>query len=206
MPVAVLLLLLPACSRSKVIPKKDMIAIYTEMFLADQWLKDNSSEQARADTMLFFDPIFKTYGYKFEDFDKSVDYYIEDPETYSEIIGEVINRLKGKSEQYSALLDENKDIRKRNRKYMVEYEDVDFAVDSLWQLSADIFWPETPVVLDSLATTDSTEVVDDGLEVKMEVLPVKEERVPAGEILRPGRKRDSTDRPRSVEMIQSIQS
>ena len=84
---AVLLgLLLFSCSgRPRIIPRATLTDIYADMFLADQWLRDNSSERQRADTSLFYDPIFARYGYTFEDYDATVRKYMEDPEKFSKI-------------------------------------------------------------------------------------------------------------------------
>ena len=53
--------------RARVIPDSKMKRIVAEMYLADQWVRDNPDGRKIADTTLFFDQIFRRYGYTFED-------------------------------------------------------------------------------------------------------------------------------------------
>ena len=72
---AAALLLLAGCGGKKVIPADKLADIYADMFLADQWLRDHPDSRELADSSLFYDPIFERYGYSFEDFDYSMQYY-----------------------------------------------------------------------------------------------------------------------------------
>ena len=67
--ILLLLLVLPClltgcAQRGRVIPEEKMSRIYEDMLLADQWLRDHPDSRKAADTTLFFDPIFKRYGYR----------------------------------------------------------------------------------------------------------------------------------------------
>ena len=93
--ILLLLLVLPClltgcAQRGRVIPEEKMSRIYEDMLLADQWLRDHPDSRKAADTTLFFDPIFKRYGYSFEDFDRSVNYYVDHPEQYTKILKKCI--------------------------------------------------------------------------------------------------------------------
>ena len=64
------------------------------MFIADQWLRDHPDEKKVADTTLFFDPLFREHGYTFEDYDRSVSYYVARPDRFSDITTRVADELK----------------------------------------------------------------------------------------------------------------
>ena len=69
-----------SCDRSaRVIPAGKMEKIYREMLLADQWLADNPEKRTMADTTWFYEPIFRKYGFTLNDYQKSVDVYLNDP-------------------------------------------------------------------------------------------------------------------------------
>ena len=90
----VCLCLLPSCRRAKIMSQKDMADIYAEMFLADQWLNDNSSQKRVADTSRFYEAIFQKFGYSFEDYDASVNYYLQRPEKFRKILDRTENKLR----------------------------------------------------------------------------------------------------------------
>lgn len=78
---------LSACSKGgRVIPASKMADIYADMFLADQWIASHYSERRKADTTMFYEPIFEKYGYTTKDYDASVKYYISKPDDYSKIL------------------------------------------------------------------------------------------------------------------------
>ena len=64
--------LLTGCGRPKVIPEDELVSLYVDMFIADQWLRDHPDEKKVADTTLFFDPLFREHGYTFEDYADSL--------------------------------------------------------------------------------------------------------------------------------------
>lgn len=84
-----------SCEReAKVIPVRKMEKIYREMFLADQWLEANPDKRGAADTTWFYGSIFEKYGVSLLDYQKSVDYYLNDPERYADMVGRVAKRLQ----------------------------------------------------------------------------------------------------------------
>lgn len=95
LPVVVIAVALGACARgARVIPVRKMERIYREMFLADQWLEDNPDRRSEADTTWFYEPVFEKYGFTLKDYQKSVDYYLNDPKRYAEMLGRVSDRLR----------------------------------------------------------------------------------------------------------------
>lgn len=99
---AVLTVAVVSCDdEARVIPVKKMERIYTEMFLADQWLNENPDKRSIADTSWFYKPVFEKYGYTFGDYLKSVDYYLNDPMRYAELMGRVVKNLKDNADRLS---------------------------------------------------------------------------------------------------------
>ncbi|MBR3075623.1 MAG: DUF4296 domain-containing protein [Bacteroidales bacterium] len=113
---AVLLtLLLCSCGgRPRIIPRSTMTDIYAEMLLADQWLADHPSHRKDLDTLLFYDPIFRRYGYTFEDYDASVQHYLKDPEKFSRVFRDATAMLRKRSAHYQKKADELQRIKDFN--------------------------------------------------------------------------------------------
>jgi len=149
--VLLLGLLLASCGgRPRIIPRATLTDIYVDMFLADQWLKDHVSERSRADTSLFYDPIFARYGYTFEDYDASVKHYLEDPEKFSKVFRDAADKLKKREAFYEKKVNQLRKVKEFNDYFLGKYSSVDFDSDTLlWARQL----PDT-VVLDSL-TLDS---------------------------------------------------
>lgn len=84
--VSVMFALALSCSGPKVIPEKTMSKIYADMFLADQWMASNVRARKDAENSLFYEPVFKKYGYTTADYDASVRYYVERPDDYAKIL------------------------------------------------------------------------------------------------------------------------
>ncbi|MCR4859650.1 MAG: DUF4296 domain-containing protein [Bacteroidales bacterium] len=165
-----MLLLLPAvllcvagCGhRARVIPAKKLVKIYSEMFLTDQWLRDNVEARKMADTTLFFDPIFHRYGYTFEDYDKSVNYYLDRPEKYSKILSKVADQLQAESDRMKKELESERLREEELDQFRKLYQPKDFSTDSLRWSGPETLWPvpDTLGVADTLAVTDSLAVRD----------------------------------------------
>ena len=99
-----LLLVLLACAggcgrRARLIPERKLVRIYSDIFLVDQWFRDNPEKRMTGDTTLVFDPIFRRYGYTFEDYDRSVHYYLDRPDKFNKIVTQVSERLRAEGNQ-----------------------------------------------------------------------------------------------------------
>ena len=96
-PIVLLAVTLVSCGK-RVISRADMAEIYAEILLTDQWITSNPGQRHRADTSLVYAPILEKYGYTKEDYVRSVDKYMDDPERFSRILrttGEILDeRLK----------------------------------------------------------------------------------------------------------------
>ena len=206
-PVHILLLALvclgAGCARhGKVIPQEKMVRIYRDMFLADQWVRDNPEARVAADTTYFFDPIFKRYGYSFEDYDLSVHYYLDRPEKYAKILSDASERLRRENERLNKALSARREAeRERDRLHGLYKSEEDFRKDSLFVDVPGILWP-VPAP-DSLAAVDTLAVPSDSLAVRSDTLSVADTlsqprliELPDGRT--PGPLRGELPKPRSI--------
>lgn len=84
---------LHGCRDKGIIEEEDMAQIYAEMLMTDQWINNNTGVRKLADTSRVYEPILKKYGHSSETYRKSVEYYLQDPDTYAEIMKETIKIL-----------------------------------------------------------------------------------------------------------------
>lgn len=119
---------LSGCSRrAKVISREDMVDIYADMLIADQWLSDQGSSYLRkSDTTMFYEPIFNSYGYTTEDFRNSVYHYLDDPERYSKLLKKVEAKLQARADVLQAEIDGVDKERAEYEHWRDIYEPVDF--------------------------------------------------------------------------------
>ena len=122
------MVLAPSCRRNgpRVIPRGKLAKIYAEMFVTDQWIQNTPKLRSIADTSLVYEPILEKYGYTSEDYQHSVQHYMDDPERFSrilrttgEILDDQIKDLKRKQKELQEL--EAKRLAESKRKYP-EYE------------------------------------------------------------------------------------
>lgn len=87
--------ILSSCGRdeAEVIPRGDLAQIYAEMLLTDQWVMSTPNVRKIADTSLVYEPILEKYGYDSDDYRKSVDVYMDDPERFARIFRETSDIL-----------------------------------------------------------------------------------------------------------------
>lgn len=85
--LGVLLAGAPSCShRAKVIPRAKFAEVYADLFLGDVWMTFNPDVKAKADTSRFYEYVLNSRGYTTEDYLRSVDYYMNDPDRYAKIL------------------------------------------------------------------------------------------------------------------------
>lgn len=89
------LLSLHSCKEDGIIDEHSMAKIYAEMLVTDQWINSTPGMRMIADTSLVYEPILKKYGYTSEDYRKSVDHYLNDPDTYADIMKMTVRILDG---------------------------------------------------------------------------------------------------------------
>lgn len=163
----VFFLLLSACGgrQGKVIPEKEMAELYADMFLSDQWLKENKPARAVADTTLFFDPIFEKHGFSFADYEKSIEFYSAEPEVLSRIVDSASAALKRQADRYTRISAAIRKAEEENEKNRVDYKALDFSADSAVWAAKDVLWPPK----DSAAFRPDSLEAGELLRVRMEM-------------------------------------
>ena len=139
----VFFLLLAACGgrQGKVIPEKKMAELYADMFLADQWLKENKPAKEVADTTLFFDPIFEKHGFTFADYERSIEFYSAEPDVLSRIVDSASSALKRQAERYTRISTAIRKAKEEDEKNRADYRSVDFSSDSAVWAARGVLWP-----------------------------------------------------------------
>ena len=116
--IVLVLLLAVACRGPRVIPKDTMTDIYTDMFLADQMVRDADIPRAQMDTMLLYEAVFEKYGYDTEDYLYSLRFYLKDPERFGKVFENVAKRLEGEVEALKKIVElRNRIASKREADY-----------------------------------------------------------------------------------------
>lgn len=127
--------------RARVIPEKKMSRIYARMFLADQWVRDHMDARKTADTTLLFDPIFREEGVTFEDYDRSLLYYLDRPEQYARILTAASEQLRAEGAVRQMSLNAERSRQTEREQWRRSYRWRDFSSDSLrWQVPGTL-WP-----------------------------------------------------------------
>ena len=116
--IVLVLLVAVACRGPRGIPKDTMADIYTDMFLADQMVRDADIPRAQMDTMLLYEAVFEKYGYDTEDYLYSLRYYLKDPERFGKVFENVSKRLEGEVEALKKIVElRNRIASKREADY-----------------------------------------------------------------------------------------
>ena len=165
--LAVVLAGLCACGhRNRIIPENKLVRIYHDMFLADQWVRDHPDSRSDVDTTLLFDPIFHRYGSTFEDYDRTVQSYLDRSEQFVKILNRVETQLRKEGESLQQEADRLTAREVELSKFRRAYRQKDFSTDSLRWAGIQPLWPvdtlPAPDTLtaraDSLAQADSLQV------------------------------------------------
>ena len=162
--ILVLALLCGCAQKGRVIPRADMVKIYTDMLLADAWLEDHPELKRSADTTAFYGAILEKYGYTTLDYDRSVYKYLRHPEKFAKIMNGVQEKLRLELNRLRKLKKKS-DAAKTLNEMIFGYEPRDF---ELGDVPKD--WPvdSTALAADTLAAgtlaADSLSVNADSLE------------------------------------------
>lgn len=125
--LAALLLMISCGGDGRVIPKKKMSEIYADMFTADQWISQNYKASRVADTTMVYEAIFEKYGYDSEDYRKSVDHYIQDPDRFARILRQTVLVLEDRMADQKAELRKLKSLQAAQPDITFEFD-----FDSIW--------------------------------------------------------------------------
>lgn len=163
----------------EVIPRSKLAKIYAEMLVTDQWITATPGIRKIADTSLVYEPILAKYGYDSDDYRKSMDVYMNDPERFSRILRNTVAILDKRIEELEkeqALIDMRARLPKievdfktdeyfpylHNEPYVHYYDSVAMEADSMWiyrvrsvERADTIYDRIRMIVLDSLSVGDS---------------------------------------------------
>ena len=89
-------LFISSCQKDKILSKSKMAEIVGQMYLADQYAKQNPEFSAASDSLLMYQPIFDKYGCTLLEYRQSLTYYLADKDTYSKILKNAEDILKAK--------------------------------------------------------------------------------------------------------------
>ena len=189
MLLAAAVLLASSCGKDKarVIPRAKMAKIYAEMFVMDQWIQNKPGLRTIADTSLVYEPILEKYGYDSDDYQYSVEHYMDDPERFSRILRSTAALLDKELRVLRKLQHEIKLNEKRKKEienfetdifqFFVEYvtedgirdlsETVDVAWDSTYNAYRFTRLPRTDTIFEGpRMTVKDTVAIGDTLSVK----------------------------------------
>lgn len=205
--LAAAMILAPSCRREgpRVIPRSKLAKIYAEMFVTDQWVQSKPGLRTIADTSLVYEPILQKYGYDSDDYQYSIDHYMDDPERFSRILrstAEILDKEIKSLKKQQAELKLHEEKKKEVARYeitMFQFYDELIAADGLrdWSDSLDVAWDtvynayrfrrihrtdtiyEGPrmIVSDTLSVTDT--LVSDSLAVSDSLIDVDSLKQPA---------------------------
>ena len=205
--LAAIMILVPSCKREgpRVIPRSKLAKIYAEMFVTDQWVQSKPGLRTIADTSLVYEPILQKYGYDSDDYQYSIDHYMDDPERFSRILrstAEILDKEIKSLKKQQAELKLHEEKKKEVARYeitMFQFYDELISADGLgdWSDSLDVAWDtvynayrfrrihrtdtiyEGPrmIVSDTLSVTDT--LVSDSLAVSDSLIDVDSLKQPA---------------------------
>lgn len=139
-----------SCKRARIIPEDTLAEIYADMFMADQWIKSNREARKTADTTLFYESIFRKYGFTTKDYIASVDKYLYKAEDFSKVLAkasEIINDELERCEKMSELINY---IEEKNSRNACGYENREFVNDSLVWVDTSVLWKKFKEKYESL--------------------------------------------------------
>lgn len=97
------LLLLQGCSDDVAIQKKELSAIVAQMYLADQYVERTPDMMVQSDTMLLYAGIMEEHGYTIDDYISSLRYYLQDGDSYNDILRDAYDMLKKRESELDAV-------------------------------------------------------------------------------------------------------
>ena len=105
MTLSVISFSLNSCGRKNVIEEDHLAHIYAEMLMTDQWINATPGARLIADTSLVYEPILRKYGYTSEDYRNTVEYYLQDPDDYADIMKMTVDILDARLVELRKLKD-----------------------------------------------------------------------------------------------------
>ena len=100
------LLCLSSCrEKESIIPKDIMSQIYYDIYMTDEAVDVNYRLRRMADTMRVYQPIFNRYGYTTEEYNRSVNFYMERPDKFEDVFEETKTMLEKRKAELNSILE-----------------------------------------------------------------------------------------------------
>ena len=100
------LLCLSSCrEKESIIPKDIMSQIYYDIYMTDEAVDVNYGLRRMADTMRIYEPIFNKYGYTTEDYNRSVNFYLERPDKFEDVFEDTKTMLEKRKAELNSILE-----------------------------------------------------------------------------------------------------
>ncbi len=99
-----IVLMSSGCQPEGIIPRDDMVALFSEFYKADACIDAANASFGRTggmDSLRVYQPVIEQYGYTKEMFRSSVEYYLHRPDELNKIFNKVNVRLKKEAEKTS---------------------------------------------------------------------------------------------------------
>lgn len=118
------IMLFSSCSskEEKIIPRNKLSHIYAEMFVTDQWIKSTPDVRRLADTSMVYEPILQKYGYTSEDYRRSVDKYLDDPDRFARILRTSVEIIDKRIKELEVLQAEAEEAAKRKSSVIIDFK------------------------------------------------------------------------------------
>lgn len=134
-----------SCGDKAPISREDMSRIYADLFLEDQWLDLHPEYRYPSDTLLAYAPVFEKYGYSPEEFSRSMEFYLRDPERYSRMLQESSKILHSRRDELNRTVSHRNWVRSTfsgiDREFTARQPK--FFIPVLTADSAGVFMPDT---------------------------------------------------------------
>lgn len=107
-------------SNTGLINKDQMAQIISQMYLADQYIERNPKLRSQTDSLYLYKSIINKFGYNVDDYQKSLNYYLQKKNIYYKINVEAKNIIKAEENKLAEI------VAKENKKFLDWW-----AIDSL---------------------------------------------------------------------------
>lgn len=98
------LLVLQGCAKEGIIGERDMARIISGMYLADQYIEKSPQLMAQSDSMMVYPAIVAKYGYTMDDYNRSIEYYLQEGEELQKIHKSAREILQRRADEIEVLL------------------------------------------------------------------------------------------------------
>lgn len=175
--LAAAVLVFSSCSKDEgeVIPRGKMAKIYADMLVTDQWVLSTPGIRTIADTSLVYEPILRKYGYDSEDYRRSVDVYMDDPERFARIFretGDILEKRLKHLKKEKELLQKQKE--REVMKFRTDFKPEEFfpyifEEPYVHYYDSVSFVPDSALMVYRLVPVETADTVYSGLEMIVRV-------------------------------------